>query len=237
MRNKSWVLKITVMSIVLGMLLAVSLKTQQRVRTESGVPTGLRQMVETIRERQRQNEALKQQVTDLQRKLAGYEKQMSSGSNAEGMLSRELQDARFQAGLMAAEGAGIVVTLKDSPMKAETGSPQIEFIIHDSDIRNFISELVVAGAEAISVNDQRITSRSAARCVGPVVQVNGTEVVAPYEIKAIGDPRTLEGALRLPGGIVDNFPDPQMVTIKQEDRIVIQPYTGRPLKWARPVGP
>jgi uncharacterized protein YlxW (UPF0749 family) len=201
-----------------------------------GVPTRLPELVDAIRDAKRQNQMLKDQVEELQKKLTDYEKQLSSGTTAGGMLNRELQEAKFQAGLTSVEGAGVIVTLMDSPQKNTADAPPIDLIIHDSDIRNFINELVAAGAEAISVNDQRVISRSAIRCVGPVIQVNNTEIVAPYEIKAIGDPRTLEGALRLPQGIVDSFPDTQMVTIRRAGHIVIKPYTGgKPYKWARPV--
>jgi uncharacterized protein YlxW (UPF0749 family) len=235
MRNRSWVLKITVLSIILGMLLAVSLKTQQRVVMDSGGSTRPQAMLDRIRDLNRQNRDYKQQVDVLQHKLSDIQRKLSSGSTSSAVLNQELQDSKFKAGLSAAEGPGIILTLKDSPQKNTDDAPKIDLIIHDSDIRNFINELVIAGAEAISVNDQRITFRSAIRCVGPVVLVNDNEVAAPYEIKAIGDPRTLEGALRLPQGLVDSFPDQQMVNIKQENHIVVPAYIGdKPLKWAKP---
>lgn len=236
MRSKSWLLKITMMSVILGMLLAVSLKTQQQVRLEGGLPATTKETIEALREGKRQVKVLQEQVEEQQKKLTEYENQLVEGSSGGGMLGREIQDLRFQAGLTSVEGKGIIVTLKDSPQKVAADVPSIDLLIHDSDIRNFINELVAAGAEAISVNDQRIVFRSAIRCVGPVIQVNDTEIVAPYEIKAIGDPRTLEGGLRLPQGLVDSFPDTRMIEIKQEEHVLIKSYiSGKPFKWAKPV--
>lgn len=235
MRSKSWLLKITMMSVILGMLLAVALKTQQQVRRAGGLPSTPQEAIEALRQGKVQNKLLQAQVEEQQKKLTDYEKQLAGRSSGGGMLGRELQDLRFQAGLTPVEGKGIIVILRDSPQKGAADTFQIG-MIHDSDIRNFINELVAAGAEAISVNDQRIISRSAIRCVGPVVLVNDTELAAPYEIKAIGDPRTLEGGLRLPQGLVDSFPDTRMIEIKQEEHILIKPYiSGKPFKWAKPV--
>lgn len=217
------------------MLLAVSLKTQQQVGIENNVPPNLREMIAAIRDIKQQNKMLRDQVDLLQEKIRAYESQAGKGSPAVVILNKELQDAKFRAGLTPVEGAGVVLLLKDSPEKPATGTAPIDLIIHDSDIRNFINELVNAGAEAISVNDQRITARSAVRCAGNNVLINNWPLVVPYEIKAIGDPKTLEGALRMPQGIVDSFPDPGMVTIKQEDHIVIKPAELIPFRWAKPV--
>jgi len=236
-RNDSWILKITIMGVILGMLLAVSLKTQQQVTKIGGMPTGLRGLVDALRAARKQNNMLQEQVEFLREKVEAYEKQAAEGSPAVNMLNKELQDMKFRAGMAPVEGAGIIVTLNDSLEKPSMGSAPIDLIIHDSDIRNFINELINAGAEAISVNDQRITSRSAVRCAGNNNQVNNCPLVAPYEIKAIGDPKTLEGALRMPQGIVDSFPDPNMVKIEQKDHIVIKSAELTPFRWAKPVEP
>lgn len=238
--GKSWILKITLMSLVLGMLLAVSLKTQQRVRTESGIPTTrLPGLAAAYTDARRQNEELRQEIEEQRKKITKYENQLATGENAAGTLNKELQESKFLAGLTMAEGPGIVVKLQDSPKKPAADAStmaMIEGMIHDSDIRNVINELRAAGAEIVSVNDQRVIATTAVRCVGPVTLINGVEVAAPFVIKAIGEPKTLESALRLPMGIVDSFPDTHMVEIKQEKRIIIKPYAGsRQFKWANQV--
>ncbi|MBI2843737.1 MAG: DUF881 domain-containing protein [Armatimonadetes bacterium] len=239
-RSKSWILKITLMSLVLGMLLAVSLKTQQRVRTESGIPTTrLPGLAAAYTDAKRQNEKLRDQIEDLEKKITEYQNQLASGTTAAGTLNKELQESKFLAGLSAAEGPGVVITLRDNPRKqAPGGSPMdvLEGLIHDSDIQAVVNELRAAGAEVLSINDQRLIATSAIRCVGPVTLINGAPVAPPYEIKAIGDTKTLESALRLPGGVVDNFPNPEMIDIRTEARVVIKPYAGsRQFKWAEPV--
>ena len=48
-----------------------------------------------------------------------------------------------------------------------------------------------SGAEAISINGQRIVARTEIRCVGPVITVNGTRIAPPIKIQAIDDPNVL----------------------------------------------
>ncbi len=236
MRGKSWVLQITIMSVVLGMLLAVAIKTKV-INGGTDVPIRPNEMLAALRETRRQNLELTEQAVSLKKKLKEYEEKVSKGAPGEDLLRKEILDSRFRAGLTAVKGPGVIVTLKDSPQKgASAAASPTELIIHDSDIRNFVNELVVAGAEAIAINNHRIVFRSAVRCVGPVVLINDEQAAAPYEIRAIGDPRTLEGALRVPQGLVDSFPDPQMVDIKQSEKIEVPAYDNpKPYKWAEPV--
>lgn len=237
-RSNAWVLKVTLMSVVLGALLAVSLKTQQALRRD-GTPQRPGQLIEAYRSAKAANTTLRAQVTDLQRKLTTYEYQISKGTGASQTLNKELQDVKFMAGLTAVEGPGVIVTLRDSKKRVvgESIAPALEAIIHDSDIRNVVNEMRVAGAEAISVNGQRLTSTSAIRCAGSVILVNGVNVAAPYELKAIGDPKTIDGALRMPNGIADSFiAYPDMIDISQEEKIIVPAYDGnRQAKWSHPV--
>ena len=68
-----------------------------------------------------------------------------------------------------------------------------------------VNELRAAGAEAISLNGQRLIGSSEIRCVGPTVLVNERRLAAPFVISAIGNPQTLESSLKLRGGVIDNF--------------------------------
>ncbi len=77
--------------------------------------------------------------------------------------------------------------------------------MHDIDIQALVNELWAAGAEAISVNDQRIVGRSSIRCVGPTILVNTNRLASPYVIKAIGPGADIEGGLRMPGGYLDSM--------------------------------
>ncbi|MBQ1249641.1 MAG: DUF881 domain-containing protein, partial [Selenomonadales bacterium] len=99
------------------------------------------------------------------------------------------------------------------------------YVIHDDDLLKVINELRAAGAEAISVNGQRLIATSEIRCAGPTLSVNNTRYTPPYEILAIGDPKTLDNALKMRGGIVETlrFWGIQ-INISKSDNIVVPAY-------------
>ena len=66
------------------------------------------------------------------------------------------------------------------------------YIIHDEDLLRVLNELCAAGAEAISINDQRIVATTEVRCAGPTVSVNNVRSAPPYVIKAIGNPKKFD---------------------------------------------
>ena len=93
------------------------------------------------------------------------------------------------------------------------------------DLLSILNELNVAGAEAISINGERLVSQSAIRCSGSVVTVNDTKVAAPFVITAIGDPDLLEAALVFPGGVVDTLkPWGIEITIVKSNNLEVPAY-------------
>ena len=111
-------------------------------------------------------------------------------------------------------------------------------LIHDTDINQVVNELRAAGAEAIAVNTQRLVATSAVRTAGPTVLVNNRPEAAPFVIKAIGDPKTLAGALNIPGGIASQITayDKAMLTVQQAAMLTLPAYTGGDTpRYARPV--
>ena len=112
---------------------------------------------------------------------------------------------KLMAGTTDVEGEGIEILLDDSNIAKKSGENPNLYIIHDEDLLRVLNELRAAGAEAISVNDQRIVAMSEIRCAGPTISVNNVRSAPPYVIKAIGAPKTLSSALRLRGGVVETF--------------------------------
>lgn len=134
-------------------------------------------------------------------------------------------------GLTDVTGKGIILTLRDSQtVNKDTISATediSDYVIHEIDIINVINELKNAGAEAISINDERIISTSSIMCAGNVVKVNGQKVAAPFIIKAIGIPESLEETLKRPGGICDLLESYKISTdIKKQSNLTILKYTG-----------
>lgn len=189
---KSGKVALIAVSALLGMMLSLQYRSAQEAQNQFA---GMRMadMYRQLVQAEYENQELQRQITDL--KEGGYEKN----------VKEELDNLRYQAGLSAVEGPGIVVTLNDSKQKTKLGDNQNLYVVHDEDLLRVINELRAARAEAIAINDQRLISRSEIRCVGPTVTVNGKMFGPPFVISAIGDPQLLASALQLRGGVADTL--------------------------------
>lgn len=208
---------------ILGAMLGLSVRTQQVVRHETEATGATISKTEV--------EGLQRTVKAQQDQLAKYEAGVSNTRGQVQAMSDDLKSARFLAGLTSVKGPGVIVTLNDSKKPFPGGLPPgyaPPNIIHDTDINQVVNELKQAGAEAISVNDQRLVAVSAIRCAGPTVYVNNTQAAPPFIIKAIGDPKTLQPALNIPGGEADqvNHFDPAMLKSETVKHLVIPAYSG-----------
>jgi uncharacterized protein YlxW (UPF0749 family) len=122
----------------------------------------------------------------------------SSNTALTAMLRRSAELAG-DAGLDAAHGPGLIVTLTDAQRDANgrfpgDASPD-DLVVHQQDISAVLNGMWSAGAEAIQMQDQRIIATSAPRCVGNTLLLNGRTYSPPYKITAIGDAEAMQGAL------------------------------------------
>lgn len=205
---------IALVCMVLGVMLAVQFRTTQDVQTS--IPY---QRVEDLSSRlsqtEKERDALAQEVHRLRQ------------SALQVPDSQRIESLKMAAGLLALQGPGVVLTIDDSKRPSKPGENPNLYIIHDDDILKVINELFAAGAEALSINEQRLIATSEIRCAGPTLSVNNTRYSPPYEIRAIGDPRTLESALKMRGGVVETLQFWGIqIAIKQQSNIIIPAYKG-----------
>ncbi|MDR1428367.1 MAG: DUF881 domain-containing protein [Bifidobacteriaceae bacterium] len=101
------------------------------------------------------------------------------------------------SGRSAVHGPGVTVTLGDAPASdgREGDLPPDSYVVHQEDVEAVLNTLWGAGAEAVAIQGQRLTSVSAVRCVGNVLLLGGRTYSPPYVIDAIGDRRRLAEAL------------------------------------------
>lgn len=139
-----------------------------------------------------------------------------------------ISDLKTQACMTALEGEGVKVILHDSEKVANKAENPNTYIIHDDDLLRVVNELRAAGAEAISINGQRLTAISEIRCAGPTLSVNNVRSSAPFEICAIGDKKTLNNAITMRGGVADTLNVWGIkVEVKTSEEIYIPPYKGK----------
>ncbi len=146
---------------------------------------------------------LKLENMQLTTDIEAYRSEAAKSSDGSNALKKELDNARMMAGLTDVSGSGVTVTIADSKAPSPSDEDNSAYIVHDSDLRDIVNELCAAGAEAVSINSERIVSTSSIRCVGNTILVNNKRCAPPFEIKAIGDSSTLESGLNIRGGVID----------------------------------
>ncbi|MBI3946185.1 MAG: DUF881 domain-containing protein [Armatimonadetes bacterium] len=229
---RHWVWYVTAISFITGALLAASLRTQKAVIEALG-GTGTSFRVNDLAERLRTARAeVEDQRVEMKVRLdriTELEKALAERTEAGEVLNKDLQKYKVLTGLAELDGPGVVITLNDSTFRAATTNPEeIEgLMLHDYDLQRVVNELRAAGAEAVSVNGQRLVERSAIRCVGPVTHVNNVPIGTPYVVKAIGDPAVLTSGMTIPGGVMEGlkslgFP----VAVKEESKLRVPAFTG-----------
>ena len=127
--------------------------------------------------------------------------------NQEGLesLKNELNSYKVLSGGFEVSGPGIVINISESNSTMSGFYESSSIVNNYYNILSLVSYLNSAGAEAISINDQRFTSYTEIVPVNDHLNINGKHVVAPIEIKAIGDRRTLDSAINFPGGVLEQM--------------------------------
>jgi uncharacterized protein YlxW (UPF0749 family) len=238
-QDRSWVWYITSLTVVLGLLLGLAIRSQWEIRQLRLPANRFSTLAAAYGDLKQGNEQLQEEVRKLRKRATELETQLAEGTNAARALNRELQHVKFLSGLTAVKGPGLMIKLQDSPKKlpvsAETSRALAQqAIVHDQDINAIVSELKAAGAEAIAISGaergdmQRVTALTTARCAGPGMKVNDTVLGAPYFIYAIGNPASLESQLKIPNGVVDQaMLEPLgMIQITRLPEVELPAYSG-----------
>jgi uncharacterized protein YlxW (UPF0749 family) len=176
-----------VVLVLFGILIAVA--AVQTSRNASVQDAGRASLITQIGER-------RAALSQLQERLARLRTQNVSGQNRLTSVQADAQQTQGRAERLAARtgfgavtGPGLRITVSDPP------NADLTEIVRDSDLAILVDGLWTAGAEAISINGQRLTALSAIRNVGPAIHVNDQPLDAPYVLSVVGNPDTLEADL------------------------------------------
>ena len=127
-------------------------------------------------------------------------------------------------------GEGVIITLEDGTTNNSdvlSSLAATDVMVHNSDLLQIVNDLKNAGAEAISINGERIVQTSSITCEGIIIKINNKKLGSPYVIKAIGSAATLETSLSIPGGYLDIMKnDGVIVDIKKSDGLTVEKYDG-----------
>lgn len=138
---------------------------------------------------------------------------------------------RDTTGLSTVAGPGMRVTLTDAPRTVEVpGLDPNVLVVHQQDIQAFVNALWSGGAEAITLQGERLIATTGIKCVGNTVVLDGVPYSPPYAIEAVGDPLTLDYALSTSPEVITygRYSATYGLGLKVEtpDKITAKPYAG-----------
>lgn len=204
---------LTMVCIILGVMLAWQYKSINYNRNLASFQNKrTEELMADLIKLQNENKELRSRLQELKEENLKYEKYKTGSDQTAELLRNAVEKARIFAGLVDVKGKGLIVTLDNNEFAT----------VHDEDIFDVINELRAAGAQAISVNEERIVAMSEVRQAGNYILINGKQMEAPFVIKAISDPGELERSLTIIDGVVERLKDWQLkVTLKKSDEIII----------------
>lgn len=167
-------------------------------RTVPGRESRRLEMVDLISTQDARVRELRGEIRDLQDRIEDL--RGSTGGTVDELVA-EARDYELAAGETALRGPGVTVRLDDSPSSRSPSGDPNDLVVHERDIQTVVNALWAVGAEAVSLNGERLTATSAVRCAGNTLLLHGELHSPPYVVRAIGERSTLTGGLEGQPGI------------------------------------
>lgn len=225
---------VAVVCIVLGLMLAYQFRAVKNI-SNIAVSQKVMDITKELNETKKQKEDLDKNIRELENKISEYEQNAADRDAMANSLKNELDRVRIIAGLTKVEGPGITIKVIPQTMSIDSKEPSPVSFVH---LLLVINELNASGAEAVMVNNQRIVSTTQIRDAGSMIIINGVRFssIEEFEIKAIGDPDTLEAAINLPGGVKQelSYYNINIVTQKSDNVVVFKYNKIIEQKFAKP---
>lgn len=234
MRKVRSQISVAVVCGILGFMLAYQFKIlMKQDKTFNFTNKNSTDVTVEIEQYKKQKQELEQKVNELQNQIKNYESAAAGKSDTTKNLLKELDDSRTLMGSTDVSGPGITIYLTpDTKLFGNT-----EDRITDKHLVYIVNELRFAGAEAISINDIRIVSKTGIRTAGNYILIND-EKISPSTrivIKAIGDKKLLYDSMSFPE-VFSDFKTICDVKFEKADDISIKKYNKTyKFEYAKPV--
>src|SRR5690606_26993001 len=147
-------------------------------------------LADVIRDETRRGSIRAAEVTRLQDEVSALTERTTDRDEAVAGILESAERYAQEAGTVAVSGPGVAVSLTDSPLRGDQipeGRTVDDLVVHQQDVQGVVNALWRGGAEAMMIQDQRVISTSAVRCVGNTLILQGRVYSPPFVITAIGD--------------------------------------------------
>ena len=228
MKNNEATIFVFIAAVVIGILISLNFNLKKESKY---VPLSSKQYQEALNKRNNLYSditKLKQDNKKVKDKINMYNNDGKKSEKIEEDINREIDINKILEGLTSVEGEGVKIVIKDSSNFEEYMNDfNFTKVLHDHDMMNVINELKNSGAEAISINNQRIISNTSIFCSGPFLEINKVNTPGPFYIYAIGDSdlivENLNETESYIKGLINRGLD---VTISKEKDIKMAAYVG-----------
>ncbi|MDQ1495978.1 MAG: hypothetical protein QOG69_2461 [Actinomycetota bacterium] len=190
-----WHVGVPIAALVAGVLFATSATTSRGFDLRV---TGRDDVNSLAGRQQRAVIAQGQQLAALQRQLQAATSDAAKSDVRVAQARQEAAGVADAAGLQPVSGPALTVSLNDAPPlpgKLAGSVPPDYLVVHQQDVQAVVNALWAGGAEAMTLQGQRVISTSAVRCVGNTLLLHGVVYSPPYTVRAIGDVKRLQQAL------------------------------------------
>ena len=175
----------TKVSIILGIMcfmltcgICVQIKTVNSINSVYSSNDTINRLRDEVLKTKEKYDNTYQALEKAEEKLEQKRESVTKNNTELEKIEKEIKEINKVIGFSEVTGEGIILNLEDSHIKASTYlGDSMDLLIHDLDLLYVVNELKNAGAEAISINDQRIVSTTAIECDGNVVKINGVKVI------------------------------------------------------------
>ncbi|GAA4712999.1 Uncharacterized conserved protein YlxW, UPF0749 family [Promicromonospora umidemergens] len=235
-RWRSW-LSVGAVAVLAGLMFSASARLADGGGADTRDPQDLAQLVDTETGR----------VTELTERTSELDREVETLSARAG-ITVPAQDGDLVeregvvSGSAPVTGKGLTVTLDDAPPTAVGAGPggvepqPDDLVVHQQDLQHVINALWAGGAEAMTLQGERVTSTSAFRCSGNILLLHGKVFSPPYEVTVVGDPAKMESALMSSEGVQMYLEYVDWVhlgwDVQRSDHLDLPAYDGGGLQYA-----
>lgn len=227
MKKKQIAITLGLMCFILTVAISIQLKTVKNstsTASQSLIDDGLRD--EVLRWKERYDYAYRE-LADSEKQLTQVREQATQNNTTANAKQEQIKENDMLLGRVEVKGAGLEITLADNNAVGAGLIDPSMVLVHYDDLLQVVNALNNAGAEAISINGQRVITTTAITCEGNVIKVNGEKISSPFTIKAIGSQGLLLGSMTMAGGYLSNMEEwGVIVNVKTVDDLTIEKYNG-----------
>jgi len=214
--KKVMIITISIMALILVCVMFMQFKVVNETDIAQIESMREDELEKTVIEWKEKYEETYKKLVDTNNKIKEYQDKMQSNAETKELVNKELTEAKRNFGITDVTGDGIIVILTDRE----------ETTYVAKDLLELVNELRDAGAEAISINNQRITNITDIVDVSTSIIVNSEKITSPYTVKAIGDKTYLKSALTIKNGYVDlKEKEEYKIKIEEKNSMKINKYS------------